>query len=88
MQVILDAARLLGWMAYHTHDSRKSEPGFPDIIAVRGGRVLAIECKRERGRVRPEQVMWVEALSEVPGVTAMIARPSQWDEVETLLRET
>lgn len=32
---VLGIFRMHGWLAYHTHDSRKSEAGFPDVFAVR-----------------------------------------------------
>lgn len=66
---------LLGWRCYHTFDSRRSAPGFPDLIAVRGDRMLALELKSERGRATGEQLEWLRALSAVPGVTAAIVRP-------------
>lgn len=55
----LDAA---GWLYYHTHDSRRSERGFPDIVAVRGDRVIYRELKRIGGRLSPEQVKWRDRL--------------------------
>lgn len=67
----------LGWLSYHTWDSRRSQPGFPDIIAVRGARVLAIELKSETGKVRPEQQMWLDALAAA-GVETHVIRPSDW----------
>ena len=49
--------------------------GWPDVIAVRGPRMLAIECKSERGTASAEQNEWLRLLSGVPGVEAFIARP-------------
>lgn len=87
-QVILDAARLLGWLCFHTFDARRSSPGFPDLMCVRGGRLLAIECKTERGRLGPWQETWLDELKDVPGVVAMVARPSDWPDVERALKES
>lgn len=86
-QTILDAARYLGWTVIHHYDSRRSTPGFPDIIAIKPPRMLAIECKTERGKVTPAQQQWLDVLAGVPGVTAMVARPSDWDRVEAALKE-
>src|SRR5689334_11224759 len=32
-----------GWLVYHTRDSRKSEAGFPDVIALRAGYMIVAE---------------------------------------------
>jgi hypothetical protein len=74
---ILSMARYLGWLGYHTHDSRHSAPGFPDIFLVRGQRVLAIECKRQDGRTTPDQDAWLSALREA-GIDAYVIRPNHW----------
>lgn len=84
---ITQAARALGWSCYHPFDSRRSAPGFPDLCCVRPGRLVFLEVKTERGRVRPEQMAWLDLLGSVPGVVARLARPSDWDAIEALLRE-
>lgn len=61
------SARAAGWLAYHTHDSRRSEPGFPDAVFVRDGRIVFAELKAARGRVTPEQRAWLEALGKAAG---------------------
>lgn len=76
---VITAARAVGWLVYHTHDSRRSQPGFPDLVLVhaRQGRVLFRELKAERGRVHPKQREWLEAL-QAAGQNAAVWRPSDW----------
>ena len=52
MTAVVEMARMLGWLVYHTHDSRRSEAGFPDIVAVRRERVVFIELKTEKGETQ------------------------------------
>jgi hypothetical protein len=84
-QTILDAARQLNWMVYHTFDSRRSEPGFPDAVLLRGRRCLVLEFKTEKGRVSTAQTEWLEAFAEA-GIDARVVRPSESDEVLDDLR--
>jgi hypothetical protein len=66
-------ARELGYLTYHTHDSRRSEPGFPDLVLV-GQRVIYAELKRTLGRVSPEQKKWLAALAAA-GAETHVWRP-------------
>lgn len=72
-------AKNRGWMVYHTYDSRRCEPGFPDLVLVRD-RVLYRELKSEKGRVTPAQKAWGEALVAA-GADFAIWRPSQIKEI-------
>lgn len=85
-QQIVDLAKLTGWLCHHTHDSRRSEPGFPDLVLVRPPQVLFVEIKTEAGALRPEQEVWLSALRECPGVQAEVWRPSDWQSIEETLR--
>ena len=76
-QGIVQVARLLGYMVYHTHDSRGSEPGFPDLCLVRGSRLIFAELKSAGGRVKPAQRTWLDAL-KATGAEAYIWRPADW----------
>lgn len=76
-------ARLYGWAVYHTHDSRRSDPGFPDLVIVRE-RVVVAELKTERGRVTPEQEAWLAAF-RAAGVEAYVWRPSDWEDAVRVL---
>jgi len=80
---ILDIARLLGWRAYHTFDSRKSEAGFPDLVLVRD-RIIFVEVKREGQRPRPNQVEWLNALSSA-GAECYVWTESDYDDAATIL---
>lgn len=64
---LVQAASLTGWLVYHTHDSRRSAPGFPDLVLVHEARreIAFIECKAEKGRLSPEQKRWLGALDAV-----------------------
>lgn len=74
---VLALARVHGWLAYHTHDSRKSVKGFPDLVLVHPARRLVLwrELKTWRGRVTPEQQAWLDALTDA-GEDAGVWRPA------------
>jgi hypothetical protein len=62
---------------YHTWDSRKSEPGFPDCVIVLPvqGRTLFVELKKQHAGMSPEQGAWLRDLSETKGVECYLWRP-------------
>lgn len=37
--------------------------GFPDVLAIRGDRIIAAELKSDRGRLTDEQSQWLDALA-------------------------
>ena len=80
-QTVLDAAQLMGWWSYHTHDSRRSTPGFPDLVLIRPPRVMFIELKRETGRLTTAQKDVQALLADCPDVESHVARPSDWQRV-------
>lgn len=69
--------RWMGLMAYHTHDSRRSEPGFPDLVIAGANGQLFRELKTERGRVSKPQEAWLARLAEGKA-DAAVWRPSDW----------
>jgi len=82
-RTVLDLAKLQGWLAYHTRDSRGSEPGFPDWVLVRD-RVVFAELKRDAGKLTREQRHWLAQLAAA-GAEAYVWRPRDWDEVKAAL---
>jgi hypothetical protein len=92
LQQIRDLARVFGWLCYHTHDSRRSEAGFPDLVLVkastddRPGNIIFAELKADRGRLTPAQRVWLEALGACPGVEAYVWRPADWDAIVSRLQ--
>lgn len=84
---VVQFARLCGWTVYHTFDSRRSDPGFPDLVMVRAGRpVVYAELKTVAGRVRPEQAKWLELLRLTPSqVFLWRPTPECWAEIERVL---
>jgi len=83
---VVKVARLFGWRVQWHWSSLHSPAGFPDLILVRGERMIAAELKRERGRVAPEQQAWLEDLERVPGIESYVWRPSLWEEILEILR--
>ena len=81
---VVQLAKLRGWRHYHTHDSRRSAPGFPDLVLVRGERVIFAELKTDTGRVSVAQREWLDALRLTPAEVA-IWRPRDWDDVQACL---
>lgn len=68
-------ARGLSWLCYHTHRSDRSEPGFPDLVLIKAGRMLVRELKREGGRTTPAQNAWLAAYAQC-GVDTGIWTPT------------
>lgn len=71
LQTVLEMARARGWEAYHTHDSRRSEAGYPDLTLARNGAIIFAELKSEKGHLTLDQVKWMRAISR-----AHVWRPS------------
>jgi hypothetical protein len=59
--------------------------GFPDVIAVKDGRVIAAELKTAKGRLGPGQREWLDALAAA-GVEVFVWTPSDWDSIAAMLR--
>lgn len=75
---VIDTALRYRWMYYHTYNSRRSVPGFLDLVLVHEDHgVLWRELKRQNGRVSPAQRTWVDRLT-VAGENVGVWRPSDW----------
>ena len=92
--------KAFGWnLIYHTHNSERSESGFPDLFAIKSGkypRMLIAELKREKGQPTPEQHQWLQELQAfhcqgwIPdrgfSVEVYLWRPSDLDDIERILK--
>jgi hypothetical protein len=78
-------AKQYGWLAYHTHDSRKSETGFPDLVLTNGTSVLIVELKTNTGKLTSEQQRWLDLLSHTGQVETATWRPRDWDQIAARL---
>ena len=84
---VMELAGVHGWLAFHPHDSRRSVAGFPDLTLVRANRLLFAEVKRSaRHKLAEAQAAWLAALDQAEHVSAHVWRPSDWNEIERLLR--
>lgn len=100
-QQVEGIARFYGWLIYHTHRSDRSQPGFPDLVLVRGPELIFAELKTRTGRVDANQQRWLDALRVVsvavddhraagaldppPVVDVYVWRPDDWDAIQTRL---
>jgi hypothetical protein len=93
-RTVTDTLRLFGWRWTHFRPARtdrgwrtplSGDAGFPDVVAVRGDRVLWAELKAEKGRLSDEQAKWLAALG-MAGQSVHCWRPSDWPTIEELLR--
>lgn len=80
---VIKDAKQLGWRVYHTHDSRRSNPGFPDLVLVRE-RVIWAELKTAHGRVNAQQQAWIDRL-QAAGQEAYLWRPQDIHEITRIL---
>ena len=88
---VIDLAHARGWLVHHTRTVRmpsgayatplQGDPGFPDLVMARKGVLILAELKSEKGRVEPEQRLWLDAISSQHEVW----RPSDWSKIERML---
>ena len=83
MAWVLETARQLNWLVYHTHDSRRSEPGFPDLVMCRKApmigqpsELLVVELKTQQGRTTRQQDAWLDHFRSA-GIETAVWRPAQ-----------
>lgn len=79
-------AKRHGWRLYHTRDSRKSAGGFPDLVLLRGPRLIVAELKVGCKNPTSEQTAWLDAF-RAAGVPSYIWRPSDWPVIAKALGE-
>jgi hypothetical protein len=82
---VIQIAELNKWLVYHTYDSRRCKPGFPDLVLVKGKTVLFVELKGQRGRLSPDQKVWISALEKAEDVAVKVWKPQDWRDVERTL---
>jgi len=88
LAAVVGYAHLHGWLVYHTHDSRftrGSDPGFPDLVFSKLGRVVFCELKVRGRKPTVEQANWLATLGTVEGVAARVWWPTDWQDIEELL---
>ena len=87
---VVDCARLFGWRYCHQRPARTKRGwvtpysgagGFPDLVLLRGGRLILAELKSDRGVATADQQEWLAGFGEVPGVESYVWRPEDWTEV-------
>lgn len=82
---ILSLCRWYRLRTYHTYDSRRSDPGFPDLVIVGKRGVVFAELKSSKGKVSLNQQAWWEDLNKA-GAEAYIWRPEDWPQVQDVLK--
>ena len=67
----------MGFLTYHTYDSRRCPPGFPDLWVIGFGKLLVLELKAGRNTTTTEQDRWLAEL-RAAGIDARVYHVSQW----------
>jgi len=91
---VTEYAHLRGWLYCHFRPAQTSKgwrtavagdgAGWPDLCLVRGRLVIA-ELKSETGKLSSVQRDWIAAL-ELAKAEVYVWRPSDWPQVEAVLR--
>ncbi len=94
MRTVLAYARLRGWTVAHFRPAKTAHgwrtavqgdgAGFPDLVLVRGPRLLFVELKTDLGRLTDAQQRWLNRLLTAEQI-ALIWRPSDWSAIEKCL---
>jgi hypothetical protein len=81
LEAVRDLARWRRWLIYHTYRSTRSNPGFPDLVLVRGDRLVFAELKSAGGKLSAAQRGWREALLALDGIVEYhLWTPKEWND--------
>jgi hypothetical protein len=93
---VLQLARIFKWRTAHFRPAKTAHgwrtavqgdgKGFPDLVLTRPTRVVFAELKAAKGKLRPEQTEWIDALTACPGVETHVWRPADLDTIADILR--
>lgn len=89
-------ARARGWLVHHDRRQDKGiggDPGFPDLVLAKNGRIIFAELKSQRGRITQEQSHWIHHLNpewDFPDkyhdeVHVHIWRPADWPAIQQII---
>jgi hypothetical protein len=73
-QLTVNLCRGYGMRCYHTHDSRRSEAGFPDCVIAHPSGPIYAELKTEKNRPMTDQVWWLDYFAGL-GLPTYLWRP-------------
>lgn len=79
-RLVVDLAEWCGWLCWHDHDSRTNAAGLPDLLLLRGTRLLWRELKTASGRIRPAQADFGARLLAA-GQDWAVWRPADWSSI-------
>ena len=86
---IIDLAKKTGWRYWHDSSRKKNRKGWPDLVLLRGGRMVVAELKRQQYKPNESQQAWLDAFSAVAEaasaqgadiISVHVWRPSDWPE--------
>lgn len=91
-RAVLDLARLYRWRTIHVRPAMArggnwltavagDGVGWPDLLCLRGPRVVVAELKVGRNQTTPEQDDWLAAWRLVPAAEVFVWRPTDWPEI-------
>jgi len=91
MRQVTELAELFGWEWFHVRAGRTLDSwrtpgsgtmakGWPDLVLVRGSRIIFAELKRDGGKVTPDQNRILDVLGKA--AEAYTWMPKDWDFIE------
>jgi len=87
---LIEAAKWSGWLVHHDRPCRRQDgtwytaiegdAGYPDLhlINVRNRRQIMAELKGDRGKLSPDQTLWIEA-ARAAGIETYVWWPADED---------
>lgn len=77
-----------GWKAHFTVNSRKSPPGFPDLVLAKPNEpVIYAELKIPPDTLSIEQEQWLKVLSLACNTETYVWRPEDWSQIDARLTQ-